>query len=87
MRDAERSADLAARYARMGFEATGSWSGAAAHYHGGPNRRLWGPKTRAYAAAVGGRPFAVATDLSRAPRGTFGTAPIIVASFMPTDYR
>lgn len=52
MRDAERSADLSARYVRMGYEATGSWHGAAAHYHGGPNRRMWGPKTRAYAAAV-----------------------------------
>jgi hypothetical protein len=87
MRDAERSADLSARYVRMGYEATGSWSGAAAHCHGGPNRRLWGPKTQAYASAVGGRSFAVATDLTRQPRGTFGNAPILVAAFQTTEYR
>ena len=52
MRDAERSADLAARYVRQGYDATGSWHGAAAYYHGGPDKRIWGKKTRAYAAAV-----------------------------------
>jgi hypothetical protein len=54
MRDADRSADLSARYIRQGYEATGSWAGAAAWYHGGPNTRLWGRKTAAYAKAVGG---------------------------------
>lgn len=65
MWDAERSADLSARYVRMGYEATGSWKGAAAHYHGGPNTRLWGRKTAAYAAAVGGRPVRYAVNRNR----------------------
>jgi hypothetical protein len=79
MRDAERSADLAARYVRMGYDATGSWHGAAAHYHAGPNRRLWGPKTRAYAAAVA--PIRVASNA--APFDTsrqFGAAAMVPAS-------
>ena len=63
--DAERSADLSARYVRMGYEATGSWRGAAAHYHGGPNTRLWGRKTAAYAAAVGGKPARYAVNRNR----------------------
>ena len=80
MHDAERSADLSARYVRMGYDATGSWHGAAAHYHGGSNRRLWGRKTAAYASAVGGKPFPRTASLSAPPVGTFGPA-IVPASF------
>lgn len=86
MRDAERSADLAARYVRMGYEATGSWHGAAAHYHGGPNRRLWGPKTRAYAAAVA--PVRVASNA--APFDTsrqFGIAMVPASTFAASVLR
>lgn len=30
----------------------GDWEKALMFYHGGPNQRLWGPKTRAYASAI-----------------------------------
>jgi soluble lytic murein transglycosylase-like protein len=65
MHDAERSADLSARYVRMGYDATGSWHGAAAHYHGGSNRRMWGRKTAAYARVVGGQPVRYAVNRDR----------------------
>lgn len=53
-RDADRAVELAALYLKQGKAATGSWAGAAAWYHGGPNKALHGRKTRAYAAAVAG---------------------------------
>jgi hypothetical protein len=87
MHDADRSADLSARYVRMGFEATGSWHGAAAFYHGGPNTRIWGRKTRAYAAAVSGRdkPFPRTINAYAPPVGNFGVS-ILPASFIPLSY-
>lgn len=39
-------------YLREGIDKTGSTLGGLMYYHGGPNRRYWGPKTRAYAAEV-----------------------------------
>jgi hypothetical protein len=84
MRDAERSADLSARYVRMGFDATGSWKGAAAHYHGGPNTRMWGHKTRAYAAAVGGQ-FPRTVSAYAPPQGSFGVT-ILPAGFVPASF-
>lgn len=86
MRDADRSADLSARYIRMGYEATGSWHGAAAYYHGGPDKRIHGPKTAAYARAVGGTVparYAVVKDVN-APiqRGlTFGAGIVPTSAF------
>lgn len=53
-RDPDRAVELAALYLKEGYAATGSWLGAATYYHGGPDRRLHGRKTRAYAAAVAG---------------------------------
>ncbi len=85
MRDADRSADLAARYVMQGYRATGSWGGAAAFYHGGPNRRLWGHKTRAYAQAVGGS-FPRTVSATAPPRGKFGDVPIVVAGFVPSSF-
>jgi len=43
---------LGMAYLQEGFERTGNPRDALMYYHGGPDRRLWGPKTRAYAAAV-----------------------------------
>jgi soluble lytic murein transglycosylase-like protein len=43
---------LGEAYFREGLEATGNLRDALHYYHGGPDRRLWGPKTRAYARAV-----------------------------------
>lgn len=54
LRDADRAVELAALYLRQGYAATGSWRGAAAYYHGGPNRALHGRRTAAYALAVAG---------------------------------
>lgn len=46
---------LGEAYLREGFEKTGNVRDALHYYHGGPNRRQWGPKTRAYANSVLGR--------------------------------
>ena len=43
---------LGEAYLREGLEATGNVRDALHYYHGGPNRKLWGPKTRSYANAV-----------------------------------
>lgn len=39
-------------YYNEGLERTGNTRDALRYYHGGPNRRLWGPKTNAYADKV-----------------------------------
>lgn len=44
--------DGAARYLKQGINATGSLSGGLMYYHGGPDTKIWGPKTRAYASNV-----------------------------------
>lgn len=46
---------LSAAYYQEGLEKTGNPRDALHYYHGGPNRKLWGPKTRAYADSVLGR--------------------------------
>jgi hypothetical protein len=86
MRDADRSADLSAKYIRMGYDATGSWHGAAAFYHGGPDRRIHGPKTAAYARAVGGSVlarYAVVRDVNAPIRRdlTFGAGIVPTSAF------
>jgi len=43
---------LGEAYLREGFEKTGNLRDALHYYHGGPDRRQWGPKTRAYANSV-----------------------------------
>ena len=43
---------LGRAYLDEGFEKTGTLEGALSYYHGGPDRRLWGPKTRAYTRSV-----------------------------------
>jgi hypothetical protein len=52
--DPVQAIPAAARYLRQGFDATGSLPGAAAYYHGGPDKKQWGPKTKAYVDSVGG---------------------------------
>lgn len=39
-------------YFDEGMQRTGNLRDALRYYHGGPNRRRWGPKTNAYADAV-----------------------------------
>jgi soluble lytic murein transglycosylase-like protein len=46
---------LGEAYLREGLEKTGNTMDALHYYHGGPNRKMWGPKTRAYAKSVLGR--------------------------------
>lgn len=46
---------LGEAYLKEGYEKTGSLEDALKYYHGGPNRQMWGPKTRAYAKSVLGR--------------------------------
>lgn len=56
----QSNTDEAVRYQRMlgqayltqGYNVTGSLRGALMYYHGGPDKRLWGPKTRKYASDV-----------------------------------
>lgn len=43
---------LGEAYYHEGLEKTGNHYDAARYYHGGPDRRQWGPKTNAYADAV-----------------------------------
>lgn len=43
---------LGAAYLREGLAKTGNTRDALRYYHGGPDTRLWGPKTNAYADAV-----------------------------------
>lgn len=43
---------LGEAYFNEGLQKTGNLTDALRYYHGGPNRRLWGPKTNAYAGAV-----------------------------------
>lgn len=49
---AEYQRRLGEGYLREGYEKTGNLQDALHYYHGGPNRKLWGPKTRAYARSV-----------------------------------
>jgi soluble lytic murein transglycosylase len=47
---------LGGAYLQEGFEKFGGDPRMALmYYHGGPNQRLWGPKTHAYADAILGR--------------------------------
>ena len=39
-------------YLQEGFDKTGNIRDALRYYHGGPNRRLWGPKTNSYADTI-----------------------------------
>ena len=39
-------------YLQEGIARTGSVREGLMYYHGGPNRRMWGPKTRSYADNV-----------------------------------
>ncbi len=43
---------LGEAYLAEGLERTGTVQDALRYYHGGPDRKLWGPKTNAYAAEV-----------------------------------
>lgn len=43
---------LGQAYLEQGLNETGNVRDALHYYHGGPSRKLWGPKTRAYADAV-----------------------------------
>jgi soluble lytic murein transglycosylase-like protein len=43
---------LGQAYLEEGIAATGSVADGLKYYHGGPNRRMWGPKTRRYADTV-----------------------------------
>lgn len=46
---------LGEAYLREGIEATGNLEDGFRYYHGGPDRKQWGPKTNAYAEQVMGR--------------------------------
>lgn len=50
--DAAYQDQLGLAYLQQGFERTGNAREALMYYHGGPDRRLWGPKTRQYAEDV-----------------------------------
>lgn len=43
---------LGEAYLKEGLAKTGNIQDALQYYHGGPNRKMWGPKTRAYPGQV-----------------------------------
>lgn len=49
----EAAAEVAALHLRESFRRGGDWNQAVAEYHGGTDRRNWGPKTRAYVGRAG----------------------------------
>ena len=49
---AEYQKRLGRAYFEEGLAKTGNLRDALHYYHGGPDRSLWGPKTKAYAASV-----------------------------------
>jgi hypothetical protein len=51
-RDPTQAIPAAAAYLAQGYAATGTPEGAVMYYHGGPDTRQWGPKTKAYLPAV-----------------------------------
>ena len=50
--DPEQAIRGAAKYIAEGFDATGNAQDAVRYYHGGPDRRIWGPKTNSYVDKV-----------------------------------
>jgi soluble lytic murein transglycosylase-like protein len=76
--DPRQAIPAAARYLRQGLDAHGNDPRlAAAYYHGGPDTAQWGPKTRAYADAVGG-PLRGGGALALAAPGGASAAPIVL---------
>lgn len=68
---AQYQQQLGQAYLQEGFDRHGNARDALRYYHGGPNQKLWGPKTDAYADAV----------LSRAGRGSqTATGPVRVTN-------
>lgn len=49
---AEYQKALGAAYFQQALKETGNLTDALHYYHGGPNRKLWGQKTRGYARSV-----------------------------------
>lgn len=49
---AEYQRRIGEAYLQEGFEKTGNVRDALRYYHGGPDRKMWGPKTNAYAEEV-----------------------------------
>lgn len=49
---AEYQKRIGQAYLEEGLSATGNIRDGLRYYHGGPNRRMWGPKTNAYADAI-----------------------------------
>jgi hypothetical protein len=52
---AEYQETLGRAYLQEGIEKTGNLQDGLRYYHGGPDRKLWGPKTEAYAGQVSAR--------------------------------
>lgn len=49
---AEYQSAIGQGYFDEALQATGNVTDALKYYHGGPSRKMWGPKTQAYAASV-----------------------------------
>jgi len=49
---AQNQKALGQAYFQQGLKETGNLTDALHYYHGGPDRKLWGPKTRGYARSV-----------------------------------
>lgn len=76
---ADEATKAAALLVKENHERAGSWDDAVKMYHGGVDRRNWGPRTRAYAGRVGSfdQPEGeVPLGQSRFPLGYYGQDPL-----------
>jgi hypothetical protein len=83
--DPKQAIPAAAKYLSEGLDKYGSPAGALMYYAGGPNEKIWGPKTQAYPGAVAGFYAQLAGGGSSSPApvaqpGALASAPAAVSA-------
>jgi hypothetical protein len=74
---------LGAAYLQEGLDTTGNARDALRYYHGGPDRKLWGPKTNAYADAILADSPSAQMVGGPAPQGQMQVAPTMAQAQPP----
>jgi hypothetical protein len=74
---------LGAAYLQEGLDTTGNVRDALRYYHGGPDRKLWGPKTNAYADAILADSPSAQMVGGPAPQGQMQVAPTMAQAQPP----
>jgi hypothetical protein len=74
---------LGAAYLQEGLDTTGNARDALRYYHGGPDRKLWGPKTNAYADAILADSPSAQMVGGPAPQGQMQVAPTMAQAQAP----